>query len=232
MQPRALLTTMRNSTRGRTRERAVLRTGRRRRGVASFGFSRTEALITGLAMMFSSTIISIKLLPTTVLHHRHTGELMVGLLLLQDMIAIFVLVALLGSRQRRLRDRCAADGTARIAGCWWSLAVVSGAARPDAADPAFRPLSRIHLPARDRLVPRARRTGGSDEAVAGDRGLRGRRVDRLEPDQPVHRDQPEAAARLLPDPVLLLAGRQLRPWRARPDLGRRACVLSAADAGG
>ena len=40
-----------------------------------FGFSQTESLIIGAAMMFSSTIIGIKLLPTTVLHHRHIGEL-------------------------------------------------------------------------------------------------------------------------------------------------------------
>ncbi|MFB9885109.1 cation:proton antiporter domain-containing protein [Balneatrix alpica] len=59
-----------------------------------FGFSQTESLIIGLAMMFSSTIIGIKLLPTTVLHHKHTGELVVGLLLLQDVIAIIVLLAL------------------------------------------------------------------------------------------------------------------------------------------
>ena len=47
-------------------------------------------------MMFSSTIIGIKLLPTTVLHHRHIGELMIGLLLLQDLLAIIVLMLLLG----------------------------------------------------------------------------------------------------------------------------------------
>ena len=61
---------------------------------ALFGFSHTECLVIGIAMMFSSTIIGIKLLPTTVLHHRHTGELVVGLLLLQDLIAIFVLLVL------------------------------------------------------------------------------------------------------------------------------------------
>lgn len=60
----------------------------------SFGFNQTEALVTGAALMFSSTIIGIKLLPTTVLHHKHMGELMVGLLLLQDMIAIIVLLVL------------------------------------------------------------------------------------------------------------------------------------------
>lgn len=59
-----------------------------------WGFPLTEALVIGAAMMFSSTIIGIKLLPTTVLHHRHTGELMIGLLLLQDFVAIFVLLLL------------------------------------------------------------------------------------------------------------------------------------------
>lgn len=59
-----------------------------------FGYTSTEAVIVGLAMMFSSTIVCIKLLPTTVLHHRHTGELVVGLLLLQDIIAIAVLLGL------------------------------------------------------------------------------------------------------------------------------------------
>ncbi len=62
-----------------------------------FGFTHTENLIIGLATMFSSTIIGIKLLPTTVLHHRHTGELVVGLLLLQDVIAIMVLLVLYSS---------------------------------------------------------------------------------------------------------------------------------------
>ena len=61
-----------------------------------FGFSQLESIITGLCLMFSSTIIGIKLLPTTVLHHKHTGELMVGLLLLQDLIAIIVLLAIGG----------------------------------------------------------------------------------------------------------------------------------------
>lgn len=60
-----------------------------------WGYGVTESLIIGAAMMFSSTIIGIKLLPTTVLHHRHSGELMVGLLLMQDFLAILVLILLL-----------------------------------------------------------------------------------------------------------------------------------------
>ncbi len=59
-----------------------------------FGFTVMEAVIIGAAMMFSSTIIGIKLLPTTVLHHKHTGELVVSILLLQDLMAIMVLLFL------------------------------------------------------------------------------------------------------------------------------------------
>ena len=60
-----------------------------------FGFSRLENLIIGVSMIFSSTIIGIKLLPTTVLHHKHSGELMVGMLLMQDFLAIIVLLLLM-----------------------------------------------------------------------------------------------------------------------------------------
>lgn len=59
-----------------------------------FGFGHVESLVIGAAMIFSSTIIGIKLLPTTVLHQKHMGELMVGILLLQDFIAIFLLIFL------------------------------------------------------------------------------------------------------------------------------------------
>jgi len=60
-----------------------------------FGFTPTERWVIGMAMMFSSTIIGIKLLPTTVLHHKHLGEMMVGLLLFQDFVAIACLMILL-----------------------------------------------------------------------------------------------------------------------------------------
>lgn len=67
-------------------------------GIArGFGFSQLESLLVGVAAMFSSTIVGIKLLPTTVLHHRHTGEVIISVLLLQDMIAIVVLLALQGA---------------------------------------------------------------------------------------------------------------------------------------
>lgn len=62
--------------------------------VVNLGYPTRESVIVGLCLMFSSTIIGIKLLPTTVLHHKHAGELMVGILLVQDFIAILVLLIL------------------------------------------------------------------------------------------------------------------------------------------
>ena len=53
-------------------------------------------MVAGIACMFSSTIVGLKLLPTTVLHHRHIGELVVSLLLIQDLIAILALIILSG----------------------------------------------------------------------------------------------------------------------------------------
>jgi len=62
-----------------------------------FHYSWIECTIIGASMMFSSTIIGIKLLPTTALHHKHSGELMIGMLLMQDFLAIFVLLILLSA---------------------------------------------------------------------------------------------------------------------------------------
>lgn len=58
------------------------------------GFAWLESLLVGAALMFSSTIIGLKLLPTTVLHHQRTGEIIISILLLQDMIAILILLGL------------------------------------------------------------------------------------------------------------------------------------------
>ncbi|MCG8315646.1 MAG: cation:proton antiporter [Pseudomonadales bacterium] len=63
-----------------------------------FSYSFIESIIIGLAITFSSTIIGLKLLPTTVLHHKHTGEIVIGILLLQDIMAIIFLIVLNGSQ--------------------------------------------------------------------------------------------------------------------------------------
>jgi Kef-type K+ transport system membrane component KefB len=61
-----------------------------------FAYSPVEAAIIGVTMMFSSTIIGLKLLPSTVLHHQHAGEIIISVLLLQDLIAIVILLILHG----------------------------------------------------------------------------------------------------------------------------------------
>lgn len=60
------------------------------------GLSPKDSLIIGIACMFSSTIIGLKLLPTTALHHQHMGEIMISILLLQDIIAIVAILMLQG----------------------------------------------------------------------------------------------------------------------------------------
>ena len=61
------------------------------------GFSQVESVVIGAAMMFSSTIIGLKLLPSSILNHQHVGEVMISVLLMQDLIAIVVLLLLHGA---------------------------------------------------------------------------------------------------------------------------------------
>jgi len=65
----------------------------------SFEFNFIESIIIGATMMFSSTILGLKLLPTTVLHHKHLGEIIISVLLIQDLIAIFILIIFHGASQ-------------------------------------------------------------------------------------------------------------------------------------
>jgi Kef-type K+ transport system membrane component KefB len=66
----------------------------------AFGFSWLDSLIAGLALMFSSTVVGLKLTPTRTLHHKHLGEVMISVLLLQDMLAIMVILLLHGAGGR------------------------------------------------------------------------------------------------------------------------------------
>jgi Kef-type K+ transport system membrane component KefB len=61
-------------------------------------FDTYSALLFGAAMMFSSTVVSLKLVPTTTLHHKRTGEIMTGVLLIQDMLAILVILFVTGKK--------------------------------------------------------------------------------------------------------------------------------------
>ena len=93
MQPRALLAVLKQASSVAVASSVVFFAGGYGLTLL-FGYPQMDAIIIGLAMMFSSTIIGLKLLPTTVLHHKHMGDLMVGLLLIQDMLAIFTLILL------------------------------------------------------------------------------------------------------------------------------------------
>jgi Kef-type K+ transport system membrane component KefB len=87
---------------------------------AALGLPFSESLILGGGLMFSSTIVGLKLLPTTVLHHRHTGELIISILLLQDVLAILMMLWLqagAGSNQEM------AMGIARLLGALAALSV-------------------------------------------------------------------------------------------------------------
>lgn len=69
--------------------------------VLLFGYELIEAFLISTALMFSSTIIGLKLLPTTVLHHRHKGEVIISILLLQDLVAIIVLLFIQAGEHRQ-----------------------------------------------------------------------------------------------------------------------------------
>lgn len=57
-----------------------------------FGFSRTESLIIGLAMFFSSTIIIIKILSDKKEQNRLHGQIAIGVILVDDIVATFALL--------------------------------------------------------------------------------------------------------------------------------------------
>ncbi len=62
--------------------------------ISCFHFSMVDSIIAGLALSFSSTVISLKLIPTTTLHHRRTGEVMISILLFEDILAILTILIL------------------------------------------------------------------------------------------------------------------------------------------
>jgi len=62
-----------------------------------FHFSWSESLIVGLSLMFSSTVVCVKLIPVSSLHHKRIGEIMISILLLQDIIAVGLILFLYSS---------------------------------------------------------------------------------------------------------------------------------------
>jgi len=66
------------------------------------GFTLVQGLVIGAALMFSSTIVGLKLIPTTTLHHKHRGEMMVSVLLLQDILAIIIILLITGGQDNNI----------------------------------------------------------------------------------------------------------------------------------
>ncbi len=62
------------------------------------GFSKTEALITGLALFFSSTIIIVKLLSDKKEQNRLHGQIAIGVILVEDLIATLALLYLVAGK--------------------------------------------------------------------------------------------------------------------------------------
>lgn len=60
-------------------------------------FTVVESIVMGATFTFSSTIIALKLLPTTELHHSHTGASMISILLMQDILAVALLILIHGA---------------------------------------------------------------------------------------------------------------------------------------
>ncbi|AOS83832.1 sodium:proton exchanger [Chlorobaculum limnaeum] len=62
----------------------------------AIGLTPTEAAIGGCAMMFSSTILVVKLMPTTTLHQQHMGAIGIAVLIIQDLMAILLIAFIKG----------------------------------------------------------------------------------------------------------------------------------------
>lgn len=56
-----------------------------------YGYAHLDSALAGAALLFSSTIIGLKLLPPNLLQHGYVGEMMIGMLLIQDFLAIAML---------------------------------------------------------------------------------------------------------------------------------------------
>jgi len=57
-----------------------------------WGLGSIEAAIGAVAFTFSSTILVVKLLPTTTLHQRRMGSICIAILIAQDLLAVIVLL--------------------------------------------------------------------------------------------------------------------------------------------
>lgn len=69
---------------------------------AAMGFTKTEAFIVGLALFFSSTIIIVKLLSDKKEQNRLHGQMAIGVILVDDLIATFALLFIVAGKDGSL----------------------------------------------------------------------------------------------------------------------------------
>ncbi|HSQ40975.1 MAG TPA: cation:proton antiporter [Fibrobacteraceae bacterium] len=62
-----------------------------------WGLPREDLLLIGMSLMFSSTLLAVKLLPTTTLHQQRMGTLLLAVLVVEDLAAVFVIMFLQGT---------------------------------------------------------------------------------------------------------------------------------------
>ena len=62
-----------------------------------WGFGLKNAILISLPLIFSSTILVLKLVPTTALHHKRMGAYCIAILIAQDIIAITMLILIKSS---------------------------------------------------------------------------------------------------------------------------------------
>ena len=60
--------------------------------LVAWRFGLRDSLIASMALMFSSTILVVKLLPTTTLHQRHMGAICIAVLIAEDLLAVIALM--------------------------------------------------------------------------------------------------------------------------------------------
>lgn len=86
-----------------------------------FNFSMIDGVVAGVALSFSSTVISLKLIPTTTLHHRRAGEVMVSILLFEDILAIVTVLALYNNSNIGIEVILLPLKTAAFVLCAWCI---------------------------------------------------------------------------------------------------------------
>jgi Kef-type K+ transport system membrane component KefB len=72
--------------------------------LCAWRFGLRDSLIASLALMFSSTILVVKLLPTTTLHQKHMGSICIAVLIAEDLLAVVALMFVGSSPQAGLRE--------------------------------------------------------------------------------------------------------------------------------